>query len=75
LGGFSLHGLILPEPYLNGKHAIDELLIFCEFKASFHQIVPTKQLKFTKENTQTIAKIIAVEKLSTLIIQYGERNT
>ena len=60
---------------LNGKHAIDKLLIFCEFKPSFQQIVSLKHHKFMKENTQTIAKIIAVEKLSTLIIHYGERNT
>ena len=67
--------LFLTEPYLNGKHAIDKLLIFCEFKPSFQQFVSLKHHKFMKENTQTIAKIIAVEKLSTLIIQYGERNT
>jgi hypothetical protein len=73
-GRVQFQGTDLPEPYLNGKHAIDELLIFREFKPSFQQIVSTKRAKFMKENTQTIAKIIAVEKLSTLIITYGRRN-
>jgi hypothetical protein len=74
-GRVQFQGTDLPEPYLYGKHAIDGLLIFCEFKRSFQQIVPTKHAKFMNENTQTIAKIIAVEKLSTLNFQYGERNT